>query len=76
MPGADATPAPGNKQYISGNIEPYLAGPELSYLRTFRRFYDAGFQTLGGHVDLTMDLARRHHRWLTDARLHGLDFRY
>lgn len=39
-------------------------------------FYGAGFQTLGGHLDLTMDLADRHHRWLEGARLYGLDFRY
>jgi hypothetical protein len=41
-----------------------------------RRFYDAGFQTLGGHVDLTIDLSDRRHRWLEGARLHGLTFRY
>lgn len=36
----------------------------------------SGEVTLGGHVDLTMDLANRHHRLLDGARLHGLDFRY
>jgi hypothetical protein len=35
-----------------------------------------GFRTLGGHVDLTMDLAERRHRWLEGSRLHGLDFKY
>jgi GNAT superfamily N-acetyltransferase len=39
-------------------------------------FYNAGFQTLGGHIDLTMDLAERRHRWLDGQPLHGLDFRY
>jgi len=33
-------------------------------------------RTLGGHVDLTMDLAARRHEWLTGASLHGLDFDY
>jgi hypothetical protein len=37
---------------------------------------DAGFTTLGGHVDLTMDLARRRHQWRDGAQLHGLDFGY
>ena len=31
---------------------------------------------LGGHVDLTMDLAPRRHGWLPGASLHGLDFDY
>jgi GNAT superfamily N-acetyltransferase len=55
----------------------YLAiRPVARNVSAIRRFYDAGFQTLGGHVDLTMDLAGRPHRWLEGARLHGLDFRY
>jgi GNAT superfamily N-acetyltransferase len=55
----------------------YLAiRPVARNVSAIRRFYDAGFQTLGGRVDLTMDLADRHHRWREDARLHGLDFRY
>ena len=55
----------------------YLAiRPVARNVSAIRRFYDAGFQTLGGHVDLTMDLAGRRHRWLDGARLHGLDFRY
>jgi hypothetical protein len=41
-----------------------------------RRFHAAGFRTLGGHVDLTMDLAPRRHEWLQGASLHGLDFDY
>jgi|SRR5580704_2934240 GNAT superfamily N-acetyltransferase len=55
----------------------YLAiRPVARNVSAIRRFYDAGFQTLGGHVDLTMDLADRNHRWLDGERLHGLDFRY
>ena len=55
----------------------YLAiRPVARNISAIRRFYDAGFQTLGGHIDLTMDLADRHHRWIEGARLHGLDFRY
>jgi len=55
----------------------YLAiRPVARNVSAIRRFYNAGFQTLGGHVDLTMDLADRHHRWLEGERLHGLDFRY
>lgn len=55
----------------------YLAiRPVARNVGAIRRFHDAGFQTLGGHVDLTMDLAGRRHGWLDGARLHGLDFRY
>jgi GNAT superfamily N-acetyltransferase len=41
-----------------------------------RRFHAAGFRTLGGHIDLTMDLAPRRHEWLAGATVHGLDFNY
>ena len=55
----------------------YLAiRPVARNVSAIRRFHDAGFQTLGGHVDLTMDLASRRHGWLDGARLHGLEFRY
>jgi GNAT superfamily N-acetyltransferase len=55
----------------------YLAiRPVARNVGAIRSFHDAGFQTLGGHVDLTMDLADRRHSWLEGARLHGLDFRY
>lgn len=55
----------------------YLAiRPVGRNLSAIRRFYDAGFQTLGGHIDLTMDLADRRHRWLDGAQVHGLEFRY
>jgi GNAT superfamily N-acetyltransferase len=50
--------------------------PVARNVSAIKRFYDAGFQTLGGHVDLRMDLAGPHHRWLDGAHLHGLDFRY
>jgi GNAT superfamily N-acetyltransferase len=55
----------------------YLAiRPVARNVSAIQRFYHAGFQTLGGHVDLTMDLAPRRHGWLDGARLHDLDFRY
>lgn len=55
----------------------YLAiRPVARNVDAIRRFYNAGFRTLGGHVDLTMDLAERRHRWLHDVQLHGLDFQY
>jgi hypothetical protein len=38
-------------------------------------FYAAGFRALGGHVDLTIDLVPRSHRWL-QGRLHDLDLDY
>jgi GNAT superfamily N-acetyltransferase len=41
-----------------------------------RRFHAAGFRALGGHIDLTMDLAARRHDWLPGASLHGLEFDY
>jgi GNAT superfamily N-acetyltransferase len=53
----------------------YLAiRPVARNISAIRHFYAAGFQTLGGHVDLTMDLTARRHEWLAGAHLHGLDF--
>ncbi len=55
----------------------YLAiRPVARNIGAVRRFYAAGFRTLGGHVDLTMDLAPRRHGWLPGASLHDLDFDY
>lgn len=55
----------------------YLAiRPVARNITAIQSFHDAGFQTLGGHLDLTMDLKRRRHRWMDGVRLHGLDFRY
>jgi GNAT superfamily N-acetyltransferase len=55
----------------------YLAiRPVARNIAAIRRFHAAGFRALGGHVDLTMDLAVRRHEWLPDASLHGLDFDY
>jgi GNAT superfamily N-acetyltransferase len=55
----------------------YLAiRPVARNVAAVRRFHAAGFRTLGGHIDLTMDLAARRHEWLTGASLHGLDFEY
>ena len=55
----------------------YLAiRPVARNLAAIRRFHAAGFRNLGGHIDLTMDLAPRRHEWLPGASLHGLDFGY
>ncbi len=55
----------------------YLAiRPVARNVAAIHRFYAAGFRTLGGHIDLTMDLAPRRHEWLAGASLHGLDVRY
>jgi GNAT superfamily N-acetyltransferase len=55
----------------------YLAiRPVARNVAAVRRFHAAGFRTLGGHIDLTMDLAARRHEWLSGASLHGLDFDY
>jgi GNAT superfamily N-acetyltransferase len=55
----------------------YLAiRPVARNVAAVRRFHAAGFRNLGGHVDLTMDLAPRRHEWLPGASLHGLDFGY
>jgi GNAT superfamily N-acetyltransferase len=55
----------------------YLAiRPVARNVAALRRFHAAGFRTLGGHIDLTMDLAARRHEWLPGASLHGLDFDY
>jgi GNAT superfamily N-acetyltransferase len=55
----------------------YLAvRPVARNVGAIQRFYQAGFQTLGGHIDLTMDLTERRHSWLDGVRLHDLDFRY
>jgi len=55
----------------------YLAiRPVARNIAAIRRFHAAGFRTLGGHIDLTMDLAARRHEWLPGASLHDLDFDY
>jgi GNAT superfamily N-acetyltransferase len=55
----------------------YLAiRPVARNVAAVRRFHAAGFRTLGGHIDLTLDLAARRHEWLPGASLHGLDFDY
>lgn len=55
----------------------YLAiRPVARNVTAIQGFYDAGFRTLGGHIDLTMDLRGRRHRWMETVKLHGLDFRY
>ena len=55
----------------------YLAiRPVARNVAAIRRFHAAGFRALGGHIDLTMDLAARRPEWLSGASLHGLDFGY
>jgi GNAT superfamily N-acetyltransferase len=55
----------------------YLAiRPVARNVAAIRRFHAAGFRSLGGHIDLTMDLAVRRHEWLPGASLHGLEFDY
>jgi GNAT superfamily N-acetyltransferase len=55
----------------------YLAvRPVARNVAAVGRFHAAGFRTLGGHIDLTMDLAARRHEWLPGVSLHGLDFDY
>jgi GNAT superfamily N-acetyltransferase len=61
---------------VSRGYEYLAIRPVARNVDAIRRFYDAGFRTLGGHLDLTMDLAQRRHRWLQAAHLHGLDFQY
>jgi GNAT superfamily N-acetyltransferase len=55
----------------------YLAvRPVARNVTAIQSFYEAGFRTLGGHIDLTMDLRDRRHGWMEGVKLHGLDFRY
>ena len=55
----------------------YLAiRPVGRNVNAVRSFHAAGFRALGGHIDLTMDLAARRHDWLTGTSLHGLEFHY
>jgi GNAT superfamily N-acetyltransferase len=55
----------------------YLAiRPVARNVAAVQRFHAAGFRTLGGHIDLTMDLRERRHGWLTGASLHDRDFTY
>jgi GNAT superfamily N-acetyltransferase len=67
-------------QVVAGAVargHEYLAiRPVARNVDAIQRFFAAGFRTLGGHVDLTMDLAERRHGWRDGAHLHGLDFRY
>jgi GNAT superfamily N-acetyltransferase len=55
----------------------YLAiRPVVRNVEAIQAFHASGFHTLGGHVDLTMDLAERRHGWLSGETLHGLPFDY
>jgi GNAT superfamily N-acetyltransferase len=50
--------------------------PVARNITAIKSFHEAGFRTLGGHVDLTMDLKQRRHGWLEGVQMHDLDFRY
>jgi hypothetical protein len=50
--------------------------PVARNVAAVRRFHAAGFSALGGHIDLTMDLAERRHDWPPGASLDGLEFGY
>ncbi len=55
----------------------YLAiRPVARNVAAVHSFHAIGFRTLGGHVDLTMDLVERRHGWLRGASVHGLAFDY
>jgi GNAT superfamily N-acetyltransferase len=50
--------------------------PVARNVEAIRSFHALGFTTLGGHVDLTMDLAERRHAWHEGVELHGREFRF
>lgn len=55
----------------------YLAiRPVARNVAAIQAFHEMGFDTLGGHVDLTMDLAERRHQWMDAQTLHGRTFKY
>ena len=58
------------------DYEYHAIRPVARNVGAIQSFYRAGFRTLGGHVDLTMDLRNRRHPWLSGATLHGLDVEY
>jgi GNAT superfamily N-acetyltransferase len=56
----------------------YLAvRPVARNVSAVRAFHAAGFHTLGGHIDLTIDLAERRHGWRSGgASIHDRDFQW
>jgi N-acetylglutamate synthase-like GNAT family acetyltransferase len=50
--------------------------PVTRNVDAIRSFHAIGFRTMGGQVDLTMDLTRRNHRWQHGVGLHGCNFDY
>ncbi len=64
------------KEATERGYEYLVIRPVARNVEAIERFHQAGFRTLGGHVDLTMDLKTRRHVWLEGVNLHGLDFRY
>jgi GNAT superfamily N-acetyltransferase len=64
------------EEAVSRGYEYLVVRPVARNTSAIRRFHAAGFATLGGHLDMTMDLAQRRHAWLRGTHLHGLDFSY
>ena len=64
------------EEALAGGHEYLAIRPVARNIAAIQRFHAAGFRTLGGHIDLTMDLAARRHQWLPGASLHDLDFDY
>jgi GNAT superfamily N-acetyltransferase len=64
------------EQAIANGYEYLAIRPVARNVAAVRRFHAAGFRTLGGHIDLTMDLAPRRHEWLQGASLNDIDFDY
>lgn len=50
--------------------------PVARNIESITAFHSVGFQTLGGFVDLTLDLRPRRHEWHEGGSLHGLPFRW
>jgi GNAT superfamily N-acetyltransferase len=50
--------------------------PVARNFSAIRSFYRAGFQTLGGRIELTRDLTQRKHEWIEGVSLQGRDFRF
>jgi GNAT superfamily N-acetyltransferase len=60
----------------SSGFEFVTLRPVARNVGAIRSFHALGFRTLGGHIDLTMDLSDRAHEWHQGLSLHGLDFAY
>ncbi|HZT64790.1 MAG TPA: GNAT family N-acetyltransferase [Acidimicrobiales bacterium] len=61
---------------VSRGYEYLAIRPVARNASAIRAFHSTGFRTLGGHVDLTMDLKPRRHRPLGSVGLHGVELQY